>query len=146
MAKTKDQHNHCENNMKNTDSIVKAIRKDMAKLKPPPGQNSTRKIIDNLVDDIHRNLKNGMHLADVYHVIRQHLPADTRLSLGTFKQYWRDARDAAGLPKIKNSGPRKSSQTSSQNPDVKKIIPREYNKSNLDNDTSGDFRVDPEDI
>lgn len=136
--------------MTTSKSVLDGIKKDLAKSQPKDRISTTRQIIEELVHDIYAQLKQGARLDDVYEIIRVKLPEEAKMTLATFKKYWREARDSAGLPKIKNSG-RKANNIATQKSitDNAKVEQRDTNtvtKISTEHDTSGDFREDPDDI
>lgn len=132
--------------MANSKNIVEDIKKELARVRPKERPKTTKEIIGSLVEDIHAQMKWGARLDDVYTIIRARLPEETKLTLTTFKRYWREARDLHGLSKMKNSGKKKIR-------DVKPTVPQDFSHM-VDAsvpkvrsiETSSDFREDPDDI
>jgi uncharacterized short protein YbdD (DUF466 family) len=136
--------------MNNSRSLIDDIKKDLARSKLKDRKMTSKNIIEELVEDIHTQLMAGSRLDDVYEIIKKKLPDEVKMSLSTFKRYWREARDDAGLSKIKNSGRKKKEPSPS--------TPKNQNLDNLtkatsidtkqlsQKDTSSDFRDDPENI
>lgn len=90
--------------MANLKNLIDDIKKDLAKFSPADRKMTSKQIIEELVEDIYAQLKSGARLDDIYAIISKKLTDETKMSLSTFKRYWREARDGAGLSKIKNSG------------------------------------------
>lgn len=134
-------------------NIIELIKEDLDKSRPKDGNPTTKQIVEALAEKIHAQLKDGRRLDEVYKIIRARLPEDTRLTLTTFKRYWREARDSAGLSKIKNSGRRKDAAPQSNASAVatvtpvatQTVIPDKFPTTRR-NRTSDDFRHDPDDI
>jgi len=131
-------------------SIVETIREDLAKSSPKVINPTARQIMEGLAVDIDAQVKKGMRLDDIYDIIRAGLPEDRKMTRSTFKRYWREARDAAGLPKIKNSGKKKDP---APRPSNAPVAPAEQQTARpakafatQRTRTSGDFRQDPEDF
>lgn len=134
-------------------NIIDMIKEDLDKSRPKDRNPTTKQIIEGLAGKIHEQLKDGRRLDDIYEIIHARLPEDTRMSLSTFKRYWHEARDAAGLPKIKNSGRKKNAAVRSSRSQVAHVTPtadqtatRGTSSTTRQNRTSGDFREDPDDI
>lgn len=134
-------------------NIIDMIKEDLDKSRPKDRSPTTKQIIEGLAGTIHERLKVGTRLDDIYEIIHARLPEDTRMSLSTFKRYWNEARDAAGLPKIKNSGRKKNaavrssgSQVAHVTSTVDQTATRGTSSTTRQNRTSGDFREDPDDI
>jgi len=133
--------------MANSRNIVEGIKKDLARVRPQDRPLTTKGIIDALAEDIHVQMKRGVRLDDVYVIIRARLPEETRLTLTTFKRYWRESRDHSGLSKIKKSGRKQNcgeapyASQKLDHVDVK-AGPRRASP----NQTVNDFRADPDDI
>ncbi|MDT8853555.1 hypothetical protein RNZ50_00615 [Paracoccaceae bacterium Fryx2] len=133
--------------MANPKNIVEEIRKDLAKARPADRPITTRGIIHALAEDIHSLLKDGARLDGVYEIIRARLPEETRLTLTTFKRYWRESRDVSGLSKIKNSGRRKNcGETTSGSRKVDHMDVQAASKRAPPRETYSDFRADPDNI
>lgn len=136
--------------MSNTKRMIDDIKKELAKARPKETRMTTKQIIEDLAEDINAQLKKGLRLDEVYEIIRQKLPDDTRMTLTTFKRYWREARDAAGLPKIRKSGRKNTSPSPARDPAQAAAkpdrAPLETPSPTGARDTSSDFREDPDDI
>jgi uncharacterized short protein YbdD (DUF466 family) len=136
--------------MNNSRSLIDDIKKDLARSKLKDRKMTSKNIIEELVEDIHTQLMAGSRLDDVYEIIKKKLPDEVKMSLSTFKRYWREARDDAGLSKIKNSGRKKKEPL----PSTPEISNRDSSikQTSIDTkklsqkDTSSDFREDPENI
>lgn len=131
--------------------IIEILREDLAKSSPKVSNPTAKQIMEGLAVDIDAQVKkNDMRLDDIYDIIRAGLPEDRKMTRSTFKRYWREARDAAGLPKIKNSGkkkdpaPRPSSAPVAPAAEQTSIPGRAFAQQR--SRTSGDFRQDPDDI
>jgi hypothetical protein len=137
--------------MANLKNIVEDIKKDLAKVRPQDRTITTKGIIDALVEDIHAQMKHGARLDDVYAIIRARLPEETRLTLTTFKRYWRESCTRLGLSKMKNSGKKKKplEKPMGQDPcecqQFRHIAGTSLPKS-LTRETSSDFRADPDEF
>ena len=136
--------------MATSKSLLHDIRKDLQKALPNDPVPSARQIVEELAPDIYDQVKQGARLKDVYRLIRAKLPERMQLTEATFLRYWREARDAADLPKIRNSGRKKTTKTP---PHIKanapQIIPQNTSRPTRPlsaKATSNDFRDDPEDI
>lgn len=136
--------------MASSKNILNDIKKDLARSRPKERNLTGKRIVEELAEDIHTQLKAGARLDDVYEIIRRKLPDETKLTLTTFKRYWREARDAAGLPRIKNSGRRKAAPPREEAPaSISSGAPQKAQEPITrtgSRDTSGDFRPDPDDI
>lgn len=131
-------------------SIVESIREDLAKSKSKVSNPTVKQIMEELAADIDAQVKKGMRLDDIYDIIRAGLPEDRKMTRSTFMRYWREARDAAGLPKIKNSGRRKEPALRTNNspaaPAAKQTAISAQSFTTQLSRTSGDFRHDPDDF
>ncbi len=134
-------------------NIIDMIKEDLDKSRPKDRSPTTKQIIEGLAEKIHEQLKDGRRLDEVYKIIRARLPEDTRLTLATFKRYWHEARDAAGLPKIKDSGRKKNAAPRSSRTRVSPVTPVADQTAipvgsaePQRNRTASDFREDPDDI
>ncbi|TGD61570.1 hypothetical protein EYC08_18290 [Tabrizicola sp. WMC-M-20] len=131
-------------------SIVETIREVLAKSSPKVSNPTAKQIMEGLAVDIDAQVKKGMRLDDIYDIIRAGLPEDRKMTRSTFRRYWREARDAAGLPKIKNSGkkkepvPRPSSAPVAPAAEQTAIPDRAFAQQRTR--TSSDFRHDPDDF
>lgn len=136
--------------MANQKTLLNEIKKDLGKARKQERLLTAKQIVEELAPDIHAQLKQGARLDEVYDIIHARLPEGLNLERTTFKKYWREAREATGLSRIKNSGRRKASPTAStatgspalpgRGP-VRSGVPRGSGR-----DTSSDFRDDPDDI
>lgn len=127
-------------------TLLDDIKKDLVKARLIERPPNTKQIIDELAADIHAQLKQGALLDEVYKIIRARLPSDTKLTLATFKKYWRESRDLAGLSKIKNSGRKKNLETTSAAKKIIHVVTADAPKSVTPSRTVSEFRADPDDM
>ena len=132
--------------MANLKNLLDDIKKDLAKAQPKSRPPTVKQILEGAAADIHAHLKQGARLDDVYLIIRARLPEDTKLSLNTFKKYWREARETAGLSKIKNSGRKKKEENTSIEKRMIHVVTREAGAKITDRNTESDFREDPDNV
>lgn len=131
-------------------NIIDMIKEDLDKSRPKDRNPTTKQIVEGLAEKIHEHLKDGRRLDEIYEIVHARLPEDTRMTRSTFKRYWHEARDSAGLPKIKDSGRKKNA---APRPSTAPVAPAEQRTDHPAKSiatqgtrTSGDFRHDPEDF
>lgn len=83
--------------MTNSKTILDEIRKDLVKARTKDKPIKAKQLIEELADDIQKQLNGGASLAEVYQIIRARLPDEIKLTLGSFRKYWTESRNAAGL-------------------------------------------------
>ena len=132
--------------MANNRDLIESIRKDLKKSRIEEPRTTSKQVVEQLVEDIHAHLKAGARLEDVHEVISARLTDDTKMTLNTFKRYWREARDAAGLPKIRNSGRKKRLLHTNEPGKMEGTTRNQDSARNTSKDTSSDFREDPDNI
>lgn len=136
--------------MAKSKSIVDDIRKALKETRPAERKKTSRIIIGELAKDIHSELQAGRRLDEVYQIIKGKMPDETKLTLNTFKKYWREAREEANLGKIKGSGQKTAKKLPEEKPhstdkQIQEDTPEATSKTTT-RDTSNDFRDDPDDI
>lgn len=134
----------------NNNNILFRMRSDLESAPTTARQESARKIIAGSVDLIHARMRSGERIADIHPIINSRLERENRpkITLRTFSKYLSEARNLAGLPKIKNSGPKAVGNVQFQ---PKTASPAETTKPKqsslqIKSDTSSDFRTDPDDF
>jgi hypothetical protein len=134
------------------DDIIARIRADLESTPVTARMESAREIVIGSVDSIHARIRSGERIQDIHPIINARLEAENRpkITLQTFGKYWREARNSAGLPRIKDSGPKSGGKaqlkSKTANPSPAGNTKLKHSSMQIKNDTTSDFRTDPDDI
>lgn len=137
--------------MKKESKNIEALRAALRDQNSKEPQETCRAIVAKLAEDIYRATQNGKSLRVIYDQIRPGLRSENQLSFNTFSKYWREVRDELGLPKIRNTGPKKRPPAPRQNGQarLRATDPTEIESKPSRwpaQKTASDFRDDPDDI
>jgi hypothetical protein len=83
--------------MANSKAILDEIRKDLVKARVKDKPVKAKQLIEELAEDIQKQIDGGASLAQIYEIIRARLPDEIKLTLGSFRKYWTNSRNSSGL-------------------------------------------------
>jgi vancomycin resistance protein YoaR len=132
--------------MANSKAILNEIKKDFAKARLKDRPAKAKQLIDELAEDIQKQLNGGATLAEVYEIIRARLPAEIKLTVGSFRKYWTDSRKSVRFLGITNRVRRNSSETTSFSKERSQNIKMAQPKNVAPFKTADQFRKDPDNI